>query len=76
MKNNEQSIIRLLYQKDEFLDLNKQNSNKTILNNSLKHIAEHNEELFPAELRNDKLKKKTELTFEGKNGIKYRKIHL
>jgi hypothetical protein len=65
LKANEQSAYRLLYQKDDFINLNRDNT-KSIRNNTLKKLAETNDELFPMELRSEKLKKKVELTYEGK----------
>jgi hypothetical protein len=65
LKSNNESAYRLLYQKDDYINNNKENSNKVIRCKVLKELAENNDDYFPLELRLDKLKKKVELTYEG-----------
>jgi hypothetical protein len=64
IKSNTLSAYRLLYTKDEF-----NNNTKIIRNNTLKKLAESNDNYFPKELQLDKSKRKTELTYEGKFNI-------
>ena len=62
IKANESSAYKLLYIKDDFTSVS-----KTIRNNTIKKLAEANDNYFPRELLNDKYKKKIELTYEGIN---------
>jgi hypothetical protein len=62
LKAKEVSAYKLLFIKDDFTSVS-----KTIRNNTLKKLAEANDNYFPKELQNDKHKKKVELTYEGIN---------
>jgi len=67
---NENSVYKLLYSHDS-LNSNSLNTNsKNIRNNYLKKLVEANDQYFPAELKQEKLKRNLPVSYEEKFNLK------